>query len=503
MAVRTRACTSTVPGPSADPGDLERMRPGPELAVSLAGRDPTAVGDDELTDVLRGYRRLASWAQAAELAAVGELARRRDAEDRERRRREGSVGVRYEPVDAVVDEVALALTLTVASSDAWVELARDLTGRLSGTSRALADGRIDLARARAVSSGLLGLDDGLARRIEERVLAQAEEQTTGGLRDRIRRMVRAADPEAAERRRRRAEKERRVGLAETSAGTSDLAGYDLPADAASAAYGTVNAIAHALAADGDARGIDQIRADVFLDLLRGRSLPQAAQATSHASDTPQPSPAPRDTAAAAAGGGGPDADEPTVAAMMAAGAVADKIAAAIAETLGRQLADVRDLPRVAALRAASTKNRRGGAAVLVEAAARRMAEAIADLKLSWCDAVTRPSDHDATTGNPTDDRAVHGHGGYRPPAHMRRLIQTRDRRCVFPTCRRPATQCDLDHSLAFHCRGTTCPCNLAALCRRHHILKQDKRWQVMQPWPGVIIWITPGGRWHIARPDRE
>jgi hypothetical protein len=54
---------------------------------------------------------------------------------------------------------------------------------------------------------------------------------------------------------------------------------------------------------------------------------------------------------------------------------------------------------------------------------------------------------------------------------MRRQVNQRDQRCQFPTCRRPAAQCELDHTIAYHQGGSTCPCNLAALCRHHHRAK--------------------------------
>ncbi|MQA84022.1 MAG: DUF222 domain-containing protein [Streptosporangiales bacterium] len=398
------------------------------------------------------------------MAAVAELARRREAESHHLPFQARST--EHGPIDMVVDEVALTLTLTIASAGNWVGLAEDLAARLLDTGQALAEGRIDLPRARVISDGAAGLDDGLARRIEEYALQKAERQTTGQLRERIRRQVRKLDAEAAERRRRKAEQERRVDLSETPAGTAQLAGYDLPPDAASAAFNRISAIAHALAADGDQRRIDQLRADVFLALLRGRPLPNVDQAPDPSSPTPAaPEPV-----------GGPD--ESAVAAAMPTGTVADQIANTIADTIAGILG----------------KQPCRGAAALVAAAAQRMADAIADLRLRWCDAITRPGNHNENG---------HGHDGYRPPERMRRLVQTRDGRCAFPTCRRPAKHCDLDHTIPFHKGGTTCPCNLAPLCRRHHQVKQHHRWRVLQPWPGVIVWITPAGKWHITRPDRE
>ncbi|MEV5410500.1 HNH endonuclease signature motif containing protein, partial [Thermopolyspora sp. NPDC052614] len=91
---------------------------------------------------------------------------------------------------------------------------------------------------------------------------------------------------------------------------------------------------------------------------------------------------------------------------------------------------------------------------------------------------------------------------YRPGEVMRRLVQARDQTCRFPTCRRPATGCDLDHTRPYDEKGPTCPCNLAALCRRHHRLKQTDGWKLTQPSPGTLVRETPAKRTHTVRPDR-
>lgn len=56
--------------------------------------------------------------------------------------------------------------------------------------------------------------------------------------------------------------------------------------------------------------------------------------------------------------------------------------------------------------------------------------------------------------------------GYRPPRSLRHLIEIRQRTCTHPGCRRPATRCDEDHTIAYDQGGRTCECNLAPLCER-------------------------------------
>jgi Domain of unknown function (DUF222) len=89
---------------------------------------------------------------------------------------------------------------------------------------------------------------------------------------------------------------------------------------------------------------------------------------------------------------------------------------------------------------------------------------------------------------------------YRPPQTLQHLIRVRQQTCAFPGCRRPASQCDLDHTTPFQRGGLTCECNLAPLCRRHHEAKQAPGWWLEQSCPGVLTWTIPSGRTYTTRP---
>ena len=90
---------------------------------------------------------------------------------------------------------------------------------------------------------------------------------------------------------------------------------------------------------------------------------------------------------------------------------------------------------------------------------------------------------------------------YRPPPRVAELVTARDGTCRFPPCRRPAEQCDLDHTVPFDQGGLTCSCNLGGECRSHHQLKQHPRWSLTQMAAGVFQWTTPAGRRYVSRPD--
>jgi len=90
---------------------------------------------------------------------------------------------------------------------------------------------------------------------------------------------------------------------------------------------------------------------------------------------------------------------------------------------------------------------------------------------------------------------------YRPSGRLHDFVVARDQTCRFPRCRQPAGRGDLDHTIAYEKGGATCSCNLGALCRRHHRLKQRRRWRLEQPEPGVLTWTTPAGRRYTVTPD--
>ncbi len=64
-----------------------------------------------------------------------------------------------------------------------------------------------------------------------------------------------------------------------------------------------------------------------------------------------------------------------------------------------------------------------------------------------------------------------GVAAYEVPERLAEQTQVRDGTCVFPWCTRPAIACDSEHITAHADGGTTCSCNIAPVCRRHHRLK--------------------------------
>jgi hypothetical protein len=234
----------------------EHLPAGPGLAAVLAQDTPAGGSDWDLPGMAAGYRRLAAWAQARELAAVAEIAARRAAANPD-------VGVddRGQPCQLPPEaaaEVALELRMSQFGASAWTDLGCQLRWRLPGTGAALAAGVIDLGRARIIAEATGLLSDEHAALVEQRVLRAAGEQTTGQLRVAVRRAVLAVDPEGAEQRRKRAERRARVGLYPDEEGTATLTGSGLPAIQAAAAMARLTAMARALKASGANGGACQV-----------------------------------------------------------------------------------------------------------------------------------------------------------------------------------------------------------------------------------------------------
>src|SRR5688500_14931840 len=172
-----------------------------------------------------------------------------------------------------VDEVAFALSWSNQAAAAQEGLARQLIDGLPEVFHALAEGRIDLPKARAFADTLEDLDPSVAQQVAGQVLPVAGDKTTSQLRDRLHRRALAADPEHARKRRRRAQTERRVILQPAPDGTATLTALGLCPARAAAAFARITAIAKARKAGGAQETMDQLRADVLLDLLEGVGAP--------------------------------------------------------------------------------------------------------------------------------------------------------------------------------------------------------------------------------------
>ena len=90
--------------------------------------------------------------------------------------------------------------------------------------------------------------------------------------------------------------------------------------------------------------------------------------------------------------------------------------------------------------------------------------------------------------------------GYTPSTTLAAFVRARDLTCRAPGCERPATHCDLDHTIPHADGGATHASNLKCLCRFHHLLKTFWGWRDRQLPDGTIIWTLPSGQTYITTP---
>ena len=263
----------------------EKLAPGPDLAAWLSLAPAAGLDDAGLAAVAGAWRRLASWAQARELAAVAQIASRAAARDQDIGTGEDGRPARV-PASAAA-EVALELTMSRYGASWWAGLAVDLGWRLAATGAALESGAIDLYRARLICEATARLSDEAARAVEEKVLPAAGGQTPGMLRAALRRAVIIADPRGADERRRESERQAKVALYPDEDHTGTLAGQRLPVIHAAAAMARIKAIARAWKAAGAVGGMDLLSAKVYLGLLLG-TMPLIPPAEGAPPDIPPP-----------------------------------------------------------------------------------------------------------------------------------------------------------------------------------------------------------------------
>jgi hypothetical protein len=494
-------CSAPAPEPSAaQPG-----APEPLAARIASGADLARREDSALLGLIRGWRRVASLAAAAELAAVSEFSHRRQ----EQAKSEGACD--SAAIDAADVELAATLTLTTRGTQLLMDRAAMLH-ELPATATALAAGRIDWPKALVLINGLSGQDLELARRIEAQLISRAPQQTTGQLRTALNRALLAADPDAAERRRQTEERHARIERGPEPGGvTALLAGRCLPVTDTVAAWERITAMARQLRTAGAEGSLDELRVHVYLALLNGQTIAAPAaddvMGADRADDEPVRGPGEQRS---------PGAGDPDVSGSNLRGNV--NLTVPLSTVMG-----ISDGPGHLA----------GFGPITGHTARQLTTSALGQAGVRWCLTVTgehgEAVGHACATrvrpiGGPMDGSAdgsgwlftmklsalagpecAHGRASahYRPPPSLWHLIQTRNTCCTAPGCRMPAAVCDNDHTAPFDRGGRTCECNLGPLCRRHHRVKQARGWQLDQPEPGVFAWITPSGRSYITGPTEH
>lgn len=356
--------------------------------------------------------------------------------------------------DEAVAEVGVALGWTGRFARQRLELAEQLTTRLPHTLDALTRGEIDLVKASKVAGPTATLADEPAKRVDRLVAGRLDGATAGSVQRLVKKAVIDIDPDGQTERARHERAQRHVRLSHGDGSMATLAA-ELPAEQAQAAYARIDTAARTLRRSGDRRTLDQLRADVYGDLLLGHNAPVAdvAGADVAGADVPTATPA-------APHHGTPPATKADVFVHI-------------------------DLATLTGL--ADNPAELAGHGPLPAPVARAIAH---DPTSTWRRIVTDPH-----TGAPLDV----GRTRYRPPRALADYVKVRDRTCRFPGCHRPADDVDLDHVIPHGCDGPTCAANLIGLCRPHHRIKHTPGWTFRLDTDGTLHIATPTGR-HITGP---
>lgn len=248
------------------PEGIEDQAPSTELAVLVESIDDTDLNGYELVLYIQAIWRLLAHFQAKAYHAIVELAHTPpcDPDDPPDRTEV--------PDEFIPDELSAALRLTNKASHMHLGLAFALA-RLPAVWEALHSGRIDIARAKVICEETTELDVEAARKIVYWILDRAPELTTGQLGRTLRKRIMSEYPDAARKRYRRGVEDRKVEARSNPDGTADLLGRQLPVERVGGIMNRIDDIARRLKRQGDPRPVDQIRADIYCDLLEGRNLP--------------------------------------------------------------------------------------------------------------------------------------------------------------------------------------------------------------------------------------
>ncbi len=168
---------------------------------------------------------------------------------------------------SVEAEFRLALCVTKRYAGEFVSAAESLISRLPKTLGLMERGQLNLFRAMKVAEATAWLSDDAARVADAALELRLPGKDATGVRKAATYAAAAADREGAKQRERERRESRRLSLIQQDSGTATLILEDAPAEKAVAAYSRVDRLAKALKTRDESRTLDQLRADVALDLL--------------------------------------------------------------------------------------------------------------------------------------------------------------------------------------------------------------------------------------------
>jgi hypothetical protein len=336
-------------------------------------------------------------------------------------------------------EIAGALRIPWPTAARLIDQCEMLTADLPQTLEALHRATISWAHATAMADQATNVPDDARGDFEQRLLPLAEELTAPQFRDAARRLREKLHPESISQRRDDAFSRRSVTISPDLDGMALLTAH-IAAESAVAVGTRLSAIASGLDAPGDERTMTQRKADVLTDLLLTGDRFTSSDGAEHSVD----------------------------------GVEAKVLVTVPVETL---------------MGCSEEPGNLEGYGPISPETARRLA--------ARAPGFTRILTHPVTSAILDYDRSR-----YAVPADLKMVLRLRDETCRIIGCRKPATQCDCDHSEDFGgpAKGTTRLGNLSHLCEAHHNVKHHTTIRMRNLGDGTIEWTSAAGRVYSTRP---
>ncbi|MFP3881955.1 MAG: DUF222 domain-containing protein [Actinomycetota bacterium] len=245
------------------PDGLEEIPPGLFLAAIVSSVDPSRLNGHDVVRLMQARARLSSHHEAGKYQAMSEVAFSPACPP--------SAGVvrSTEEVEYAAVGIAAALALTTSASKTYLARAVALAAPLRRVLDALESGSIDAAKAKVFDAVLAHLPVETIDAVLDQILDEAGELTTGQLRARLTKLVMAADPDGAASSFQEGLEDRKVTTNANPDFTGSFHILNGHPDEIAAAREHVETLARKLKTKHEPRTLDQIRADVALDLLRG------------------------------------------------------------------------------------------------------------------------------------------------------------------------------------------------------------------------------------------
>ncbi len=347
-------------------------------------------------------------------------------------------------------ELAAALRVTETAAGMMLARAESLVHSYPTVLESLSRANVTVRHVEILVDDLDVLDPGVAAGLVGRALGLAETLPVGSFRRALRRLIdREMAPTLAERHG-SAVRERRVVIEQVGDGMSWLHAL-IPSVEAHAIHGRITQIATVIRdrdrgatrggerGDGSERSLDEIRADVFCDLLIDGTV----------------------------------AEHPEQARGIRATVVVTVPALALLGADG--VTDPAEVEGVGPIPIERARELAGDAS-------------------GWMRVLTHPD---------TGAVISVGRTRYRPPPELAKLVKWRADRCMGPGCGMPASRCQIDHTVAWEHGGETSVANTAPLCQGHHTVKHHGGWQITHLGDGSLEWVSPHGRRYVVAPERR